>query len=590
MSYDTAKPFLPEGIFSGGYVDNTPEHSLQDRYSPFSRNTRLNWKATEKRPGHSRIVTLTAWDHPRGIWAARDYLIVRHNQWGNNNLVRINPDNSTVDIDTGTSITSSNRMFFQNTGDGVYTMNWVDQMWLYDGNSFRELSRPNRVEMTLTSEFPANTISIARSDGTFTSTVNSFDGRDWVIFEQIWANFATWETIQVFISWQSNPETRVIESVIRIEYRPAFSTTFSDSLWLAWWWLNDRVAKSDANDFNRLLWGWADIFRFNDPITALTSSNQSLYIFSARTISAIGDGDITDTGWLLSFNTRSITAQEWAANNACTVQVGYNVYYLTPSNKINQLARGNNLSWFEVLELSERDSKGVSEILGTLDPDQSTSFGQFYPRQNIIKWHLRVRWSSNTNIVITYDLTKDSFLVDDNQFFFDWVHSWETNYTISSIEPEVYIDETGTDDNWSIISFRYETRNFDLGSPTIKKELWESRMYTAINRSAELIQQIQIDWAIIDSRQVDRDNIPIAAGWVGTAAIWTTAVWTWGWFRSDSDDLFNVDIIRTKWHLQVKWNKIKWIFTENTLWWKVRLEWLDALIEVLPRVQSELTR
>jgi len=43
------------------------------------------------------------------------------------------------------------------------------------------------------------------------------------------------------------------------------------------------------------------------------------------------------------------------------------------------------------------------------------------------------------------------------------------------------------------IQSRYETKYFDLQIPTRKKELWESRTYTAINTLAQLKQEIVID-------------------------------------------------------------------------------------------------
>jgi len=61
------------------------------------------------------------------------------------------------------------------------------------------------------------------------------------------------------------------------------------------------------------------------------------------------------------------------------------------------------------------------------------------------------------------------------------------------IEPKVYIDEYGYDDEDSPIEFIYETKNMDFGIPTQKKEIWESLSYVAINRLAELKQEIIVD-------------------------------------------------------------------------------------------------
>jgi hypothetical protein len=50
MSYDSAKPVELKDVFSGGFVDNTPEHTLSDKFSPYLRNARLDGMAIINRP------------------------------------------------------------------------------------------------------------------------------------------------------------------------------------------------------------------------------------------------------------------------------------------------------------------------------------------------------------------------------------------------------------------------------------------------------------------------------------------------------------------------------------------------------------
>ncbi len=65
------------------------------------------------------------------------------------------------------------------------------------------------------------------------------------------------------------------------------------------------------------------------------------------------------------------------------------MYYLSSSNKICQIARGSNVYGFEVVELSDRKYKGISNLMSSLASDQSESFAQYYPEQSLIKWFLR---------------------------------------------------------------------------------------------------------------------------------------------------------------------------------------------------------
>lgn len=133
------------------------------------------------------------------------------------------------------------------------------------------------------------------------------------------------------------------------------------------------------------------------------------------------------------------------------------------------VARGSNVYGFEVVELSDRKYKGINNIMNSLDPDQSSSFAQYYPEDSIIKWHLRSRGATFNDTVIVYDVEKDMFLVDSNKFFFDGTYFNGQVYTVSTITPTVFKDEYGNDDNGSGIAFEYWTKAFDEGEFTMKK-------------------------------------------------------------------------------------------------------------------------
>jgi len=140
--YRTAKPIIPENVFSWGYCDNTPDVFLKDQYSPYLRNARLDWQAITIRPWHSLFATLTAWSSPKWIGSylradpTNDVLVVRHNKDSDEKLVTITESWTVTDINTGANITSDNRMFFQNVGDVIYCMNWVDNFGKLSGTTY----------------------------------------------------------------------------------------------------------------------------------------------------------------------------------------------------------------------------------------------------------------------------------------------------------------------------------------------------------------------------------------------------------------------------------------------------------------------
>ena len=522
MSFDTAKDIEIKWVFSWGYVDNTPEHTLDDKYSPYSRNVRLDWMATISRPWHTLHAELTSWDYPRGIWSylrtnpTNDVMVVRHNQDTNKKLVIVNTSWTVKEISTSTDIVSDNRMTFQNIEDVIYCMNWSDDFW--------KLS---------------------------------------------WTTYTTPST------WIAN-------------FSPSFSVVFNWSHWASGWSDNWNVVyKSVWNDYEDFSSAWSDTFTFEETITSLAVNSQALFYFTKNTISVTGVWDIQDIWWSISYTTRALQVKEWAINFSSTISAWNNVYAITPSNKIIQIARWANFDWFEVFELSERPYKWISKIMATLDADQSDCFWYFLPKENLIKWFFKTKNATFNDICIIYDITKDVFLVDNNKFFYDWIAFKWNNYTISNIEAKVYQDEFGTDDENSPIWNTYYTKAFDLWIPTRKKELWESRTYLAINSLWELKQEIEIDWNIIDTKIIDSDNIPISTWWIWTKATWTYEVWT-GWVTW-TDELYYVDLIRTKWNLQVKWKKIRFKYTMNSLWGRFRLEDLWMKVEILPPESNNLT-
>lgn len=524
MSYDTAKWITPKDIFSSGFVDNTPESKMLDKFSPNLRNARLNWQSIEIRPWHTLFATLTAGTNPKWIGTlqtsvpANDRLVIRHNQDTNKNLVTVQEDWTILAISTSTNITSNNRMTFTHIGDVIYCMNWVDNFWKLSGTTY---SVPST----------------------------------WI------ASFA-----------------------------PSFSVTFNWCHWASGWASNpNKVYKSVADNYEDFNSTWSDIFTFWENITWLSANAEALFYFTRNTISATSVSDIQDAWTAIAYVTRWVQVKGWAVNHSSIVNAWTNIYFVTPSNKICQLIRWANVDWFEVIELSHRKNQGIDNLMRSLDDDQTDSFWYFLESENLVKWFFKSRWANFNDVCVIYDIIKDSFLIDNNKYFYGWVVFKNNNYTISAIEPKVYQDEYGTDDEDSPISFRYETKNFDQWMPTRKKELWETMTYVFINRIAELTQEIYVDWWLVDTKTIDSDNLPISSGGIWTCSIWTCAVWEDWAEESDYNDMFYVDILRTKWNLQNKGKKIKFVYSCNSLWARARLENLEMKIELLSEQSTELT-
>lgn len=549
MSYQTAKWVTPwEGksskmtwLFSWWYVDNAQNQYMLDKFSPYLRNARSDAHFVSIRPWHQLFKTLTTWSYPKWIWSYlrsdsnNDVIVVRHNQSANHKLVTITESWTLTSIDTSTNIASDNRMNFINIGDVIYCMNWSD--------NFGKLS---------------------------------------------WTTYTTPST------WISN-------------FAPSFSVAFNSSHWASGRSTNsNKVYKSVWDNYEDFNSTWSDIFTFEENVTGLLANTEWLFYFTKNTISVTWQNDITNTNWTITYATRKLTVKEWAVNHNSIVSVWTDIYYLTPNNNLNKLIKGQSIYWYEELELSQRRYAWISTIMQTLDPDQTASFGYFLPKENIIKWFVKSYWATFNDICIVYDTIKDAFFIDTQKHFYWWIVFHWNYYTISMIEPKVYQDEFWQDDEWSLIPFEYWTKEFYFTDPTYKKIFWESRTMLDINSLATLTQQIVVDWVIKDTKTITWTSTI----WDNIITTWNNIIWDWDtywslftpiwWIWVDpiwetpigeaplQEDMNETYILRTRWNLNVKWKKIQFRFTNNSLAGKVRLRSIILLIEVLPPIQTAL--
>lgn len=498
-------------------------------WNPFMNWNTWNWTVTDKQP-----ISQT------------DYLVIRHNQNTNKKLVLSDTDWNITEINTSTFLTWDQKMNFINIWNVVYTMNWY--------NKLCKLS---------------------------------------------------WQTYTEVTTWLVYP------------LRPSFWTLFNWQLFL--WWFNalqwtltpNQVIISKQKDFDTYLVDWSILdLKFSETINWMACNNEALFYFTANTINTTWMSDINSASWVYTYVYRQLQAKEWAMNNDCIVEAWNEIYFLSSSNAINRIAKWQNIYWFEVQEISQRANSWINNIMETLDKDQTWAFGYYLPDNNLIKRFLRSKWSTINDICIIYDMVKDKFLKDNNKYFFDAVLFKGQYYAVSQINSNILLDEFWQTDWWNPIQFRYATKNIYITDlPDIKKTFWETRLLCDLNRLAVLKQEIYIDWKLYDTKEFsyytiwdndkqtrDNDNttreqdgynlIPWLLFW--EEPIWEIDIWEW-----EIIDIVNTyeekTIMRTKWNMNVKGNKIKFIYTCSTLWAKVRLKNLDLLYTVLPAIATNLT-
>lgn len=541
MSYQTAKwQSLGEnsktGVFSEGYVDNTPNLYLPDGASPYLRNVRLDGNTANIRKGHILFKELSSVAKGLGSYLKDDdyydRIVVRENVDTDKKLALYDVDGNKTAISTSTNIASDEKMCFVNVADTMYCMNGVDKFWKLVDTTY---------------SVPAN-------------VPTNFAPKFWVVF-----NGCLWCS-----GWGANPNV-VYKSLGGIY---------------------DNTGKFQVPAYDDFTTTGSDQFTFEENITGLCANSQALFYFTKNTVSVTGHSDIETVqiwgGWSrVAYATSVLTAKEWAINHYWIVWVGNDVYYITPSNKICKVYRWSNILWYEVQDLSGRKYAGCESLMKSLAKDQTDCWGYYIPKEDIIKWFFKSEGSAIHDICIIYDVGKDKFLVDNGKPFSDGINfHWEV-YTISDIEPKLYIDEEGTEDEDAPIPFEYWTKEFYISDPSFKKLFWETRTTIDMNLNVAMTQEIWIDGKQVDTVVLDKkwleDN---ANGWIGTFMTATSMVWV----DIEADtyvealDTEEVYLIRTKWNLNARGHRIQFRFSNTTQGAKLRLKYLSCKSEVLPEL------
>lgn len=520
-----------------------------------------------------------------------------------NKLVSITTAWVVTPINTSTNIASDNKMKFINTNDNLYCMNWSDPYGKLNGTTYTTINQAaidfkgsgtkgdllalpqNTTAHTyiieITSNASPDVFKWNVDGGGYTTGVNcattdiTLDANMKIKFQN-----ATWHT--VWDKW-----------TIYSRMAPAFGVMFNGSAFVAWSpYLPSRVFKSSGTDIESFSGIGSDTFTFQEKLTGLSATTQWLFYFTKNSISVTGMSDVQDTSGVVSYITRVMNAKEWAVNHDSIVECGTDIYYLTPNNNINKLIRGQNYNGYEEVELSQRSNAGISGIMQSLDPDQTSSFGYLLPKENLIKRHLKSLWASFNDTVIIYDTIKEAFIPDTNKYWYDACVFDSTYYACSMVESKIFLDEYSFADENSPIPFVYYTKEFFISDPTLKKQLWETRTQVEINELAELKQEIWLDWALKDSKTVTKSNITdLSASGLGTTTIGTESIGTeWPFGSSIPNDLYEVDILRTKGNLNTRFKKMQVRFSNTTIAGKVKLKAFNVKLEVLPPETTSTTK
>ena len=190
------------------------------------------------------------------------------------------------------------------------------------------------------------------------------------------------------------------------------------------------------------------------------------------------------------------------------------------------------MSGFQINILSDRQYKGITNIMQAIEEDQTNSFAYFNARDNIVKWNVSKDGASTfNNFGIIYDIKNDKFLLDDGKTFFDGCMFNGNPYCVSNLTGTIYKDDEGTTDNGQNIRMEYVSKKFSFGDPKLITQFWETRIWLATNRLARIWQEIYVDNALVSRQLIDASQyvqlppngnatIPMATFPIGDESVW----------------------------------------------------------------------
>lgn len=404
--------------------------------------------------------------------------------------------------------------------------------------------------------------------------------------------FTNWNDVLYHMNWSDtigklSGTTYSLLTAIPGSFAPAFSVIFNGSHWASGWGTNPNIVyKSVGKDYNDFTSTGSDNITMPGPVTGLWANDRTLFYFTKNTVQATDITDIIDTAWTTTYISRPIQVEEWAVNHHSIVNIWNKTFFLTPSNRIMMITRGQSVNGFETIDITGRPYKWISKLMESLDSDQSDSFWYFNSKADCIFWHFKSNWAAFNDIVVVYDLSKDRLLLDDNKHFFAATTlNWKA-YAISMIEPKVFTDEDWQDDEGSPIEWEYWTKTFDAWSRTRKKVLWESRTDLELNELANCKQDIYINWNLADTVTKSWVDVIQALEGIGSSPVWENPVWEESPVSNEYVDTY---ILRTKGNLNVKWKTIQLRFSDSSLASKIKLTGLEMKVETLPEIATDLS-
>jgi len=587
--------------FSKGFISDLWQNNMNPSFSPDILNMRIkNWSSVIRKWFRTQV-TSAVWTHARGVVANNStiYLIA-------NSLFH------SVDLDAWTYTSKWSLWVTELTFDAdLVTSNTIDMDVNTTGLTQVPFNSSNNQTLTdiatqLTTDFPLIISSAVVVD---TWTANNRTIRlVAVIWQTIditnivvatWTSQASW-TFTSLTTLDSDVEfitfwiytiiltgldypfvydwtalTQLTVSNIEAWANPIYGAKFANFtfvsgnenvLYISVW----MTAASQTNSYD-WIWAWSEQIIMKGNILWLEATLNRLYIFTDKTIEFIDKWSLTDVWWAVSFYSSPIWRWEELSTNRSIVSAWDKVFYITKSKKIRTI---NYQPWsveLMIWDLSDRKDQSIQWFMDSLDDDLSTIWGFYDRTDNLIKWWVKTKGNIINDKVLIYDITNDTFLLDDGYYYSSMIEFNWKNYAWWILNSNLYLDNDWKDDDWAWIERRRATAKLYLGTQYDRKAFrwlntsWQHNFVSKTNID------INVQGKNVHSRTL---SWTLPADWIGNDMIWDLAIW-------DSSQIIQVsDFVEKiwRWYINDRGYYIQATYSWNTAWQEISLDslWIVA--------------
>lgn len=424
---------------------------------------------------------------------------------------------------------------------------------------------------------------------TYSIVIDSTWWTDTFKWNQDWWTFTTWVAItwsnQTLTNWVIIKFNAITWHVLNDKWdlvqltnsNPIFWTEFLNFTWVVWTWdfsniiYQSRPITAANQEYSYdWKWSWAGQIIMKSNILWLIATLSKLIIFTEKSIEYIDRNSYTTIWWVLNFYPNPLAQWEKLANSRSIVSAWDKVFFLTADKKIKTIDYIQGIDDLRVWELSDDEKVGIPNFMNSLNDDLSKSVWFYDQKNKLIKFFVRSKNSITNDICIIWDLVNKTFLPDDNKFYGILVNHNNKVYAWSCLNSIVYEDEFWTDDDWWEISwYRYSAILANWRQTKNKMYNWVCTTWT-INSTTQITKEIILDWDIIDSSVIEKQESIIG----GTASASTGQIMTW-WPTSFST-LKNFTKDRWSEYLNSIWRYLQIKYSGSRVWQDFTLETIET--------------